>query len=162
MFDELSPRELIEYEQTYDVSDVREDDDGRILTAISVESDIEMELRFAERPDGLDYELVRGGPFEELSASLTVHGDDAAESGDADLVLAVAPDESETVRVTMTSEFTFGGRFARVVDWLASGDRRQELERALIALAVESGAIPRPEDLDDGTDADGADVDRPA
>lgn len=153
ILDELSPREIIEYEQTYDVIDVSESGGGWVITAISVESEIDMELFFEERPDGFVYELASGGPFEELNTSLTVHDATGDNTDDADLMLVTESDE-KTIRVTMMSEFTFGGWFSPVIDWLASSNRREELQRALVALAVDVGAIEHSGEASGGSSDD--------
>lgn len=141
---ELSPASLIEYEGTYDVVDVSETDGGWLLTATSFDRSLEMDLRFEERANGVAYELVDGGPFEELDARLTIHEDATGptDGGDARrLELGTGTAGADAVRVTMTSAYSFGGWFAPVVDWLASTNRERELERALVALAVDVGAV---------------------
>lgn len=147
----LSPRTIIEYEGTYDVEAVDRSDDGWLVTAVAREPALEPEFEFRRRPDGYDYELVGDGPFEALHTTVTVHprtGSRAA-SGEPDLATGTTPDDS--VRVTMTSEFTFGGWLAALFDRLASSDRRRELERALLALAsaVDASGHGTDEDPED-------------
>lgn len=141
----LSPRSIIEYEGTYEVAAVDRIDDGWRVTAVSRDRTVEMEIDFRRRSDGYVYELVGDGPFEELHTTVTVHGgsDDGARrrarDGEGGAVSGTRPDDP--VRVTATSEYTLGGWLAPVVDWLAARNRRRELERALVALASEVGAV---------------------
>lgn len=138
--DELSPRSIIEYEQTYDVVEVSETVDGWYLTVMSVEQGIEMELFFEELSNGFAYERVSGRPFDQLRTTVTIDGDATADTeadGDANPALDAEGTHGDSVRVTMTSKFSFGGLLAPLTDWLASDKRRLELERALYNLAVE-------------------------
>lgn len=145
IFDALSPRSIVEYEQTYDVAAVERVDEGWRVTAVSEEPGVEMELHFRRQPGGYVYDLVGGGPFEVLHTTLTVHDGPADAAGDGE--------PTDPVRVTMTSEYTLGGWLAPVVDWLAASNRERELEQALLALASEVGAL----DPDGNADSDGSD-----
>ena len=138
--DELTPRSIIEYEQTYDVVEVTETVDGWYLTVMSVEGDIEMELFFEELSNGFAYELVSGRPFERLRTTVTLDSDapaDAETGDDTNPEPGTAGAERDNVRVTMTSEFSFGGLLSPLTDWLASDKRQLELERALYNLGVD-------------------------
>lgn len=112
----LSPASIVEYAGTYTVrSSERRSDDRVVLTATG--ENIETVLEFTEREDGYVY-AQRGddGPFDEMVTRITLRGD------------------GET-RVTVRSEFTFGGAFSFVKDRLGASIRRDELERMLIELA---------------------------
>lgn len=144
----LSPESIIEYEGTYEVEDVEEADDGWLISASTVvdEQDIEIELAFQKLPNGYAYELVDEGPFEELYTAITVHDGTESEEEvalDEDQIGDVPDDR---VRIIMRSEYTFGGLLSPVLDWFAVDTRRQELERALLALADDLDAIDVPDD----------------
>ena len=137
--EELSPEAIVEYEGTYDVVESRDTGDGWLVTVASHDEEIEMDLAFEELPNGYAYELLGDGPFEELYTAVTVHG--GSGQGGRDGEEAEIPDGQ--VRVTMRSEFTFGGWFSPVVDWLAAGTRENELKRALLTLGEELGELDR-------------------
>lgn len=131
----LSPRTIIEYEGTYDVEAVDRSDDGWRVIAVASEPDLEMEVDVRRRPDGYAYELVGGGPFETLETTVKVHTPPRSGSGSGGGKARSGTAADGAVRVTMTSEFTFGGWLAPIIDRLAASDRKRELERALLALA---------------------------
>lgn len=112
----LSPASIVEYAGTYTVRSVEEGrDDREVLTAAG--ENIETTLEFTELEDGYVYtQTGDDGPFEEMRTRITVDGD------------------GET-RVSVRSEFTFGGPFSFVTDRLGTSIRRDELERLLVSLA---------------------------
>jgi hypothetical protein len=112
----LSPESIVEYAGTYAVRATEEGPDGRTVLTAEGEN-IEAVLEFTRLENGYAY-TQRGedGPFEEMRTRITVDGD------------------GET-RVSVRSEFTFGGPFAFVTDWLGRSIRRDELERLLVNLA---------------------------
>lgn len=116
----LSPESIVEYAGTYTVESSEKSDDGTILTVAG--EDIEMVLEFTGLEDGYVYSQ-RGdeGPFEEMHTRIVVR-----ENGN----------DGET-RVTVTSEFTFGGTLSFLTDWLGTSIRRDELERLLTGLAFD-------------------------
>jgi len=115
----LSPRAIVEHAGTYQVVSVEE---GVDATTVAVENDqFDAVLEFTEVDGGYVYRQVEDGPFAEMQTWITV------EEGD----------EEGSARLALTSEFTFGGRFAFLKDWLASSTRRQELERLAHSLAME-------------------------
>lgn len=117
----LSPESIVEYAGTYTVESVEESDDVTVLTAVGEE--IDSVLEFRELDDGYVYSQ-RGddGPFEEMHTRITIR-----ETGN---------DDGKT-RVTVTSEFTFGGTLSFLTDWLGTSIRRDEVERLLTALALD-------------------------
>lgn len=121
----LSPESILEYVGTYTVESV--DDSGEKTVVRGIGDEIELVAEFTEHEDGYAY-VQRGddGPFEEMRTRITVEGN------------------GET-RVSIRSEFTFGGWFSFLTDWLGTDVRREELERLLVNLAREVG----PEDTDD-------------
>lgn len=125
--DELDPKSIIEYEGTFLVREVTESDGGWLVNAVSKENNVEMEVFIEELPDGYTYELREGGFFDELRTTILIReGDDGTQ-------------------VTVSSEFTFGGRLARLYDWLGAEDRQMELDRMLLTLAVELEEIKPPD-----------------
>lgn len=111
----LSPRSIVEYAGTYTVQSVERSADETVVVATG--DDLEITLAFTERADGYVY-TQRGseGPFEEMRTRLTVT-------------------EDEETRVSLRSEFTFGGWTAFLTDWLGADIRRDELERLIVNLA---------------------------
>lgn len=137
--DALSPRAIVEYEGTYEVTTVEERDDGCLVVGEAEE--LEISLLFTGRADGYTYEQADRGPFEELETTVTVtDGDEGTDGGDA-ADPGTAGDDG-TARVRMRSEFTFGGWFAPLFDRLAKRSRRDELEQAVANLA---GEVREPE-----------------
>jgi hypothetical protein len=112
----LTPREIIEYEGTYEVDDVGEASDGRPEVHASADN-IETAFAFEELPNGYAYEQTGDEPFDEKYTTITVYGEDGE------------------VKVVARSEFTFGGRLSVVVDWFAADGRQSELQRTLLGLA---------------------------
>lgn len=110
----LSPQAIVEYAGTYTVQSVEESEGKTVVTMRGKE--IEAVFEFTEHEDGYVY-TQRGdeGPFEEMRTRLTVTGN------------------GET-RVSVRSEFTFGGWTAFLTDWLGADIRRDELERLLVTL----------------------------
>jgi hypothetical protein len=119
----LSPESIVEYAGTYTVESVEESDDVTVLTAVGEE--IETVLEFRELDDGYVYSQ-RGddGPFEEMHTRITVSEN-------------VNGNDDGKTRVTVTSEFTFGGALSFLTDWLGTSIRRDEVERLLTALALD-------------------------
>lgn len=121
----LSPRSIVDYAGTYTVQSAEESDGTTILNVAG--ENVEAVLEFTEFDAGYVYSQRReNGPFEEMHTSITV-------------------DENGGTRVTVHSEFTFGGLFSVLTDWLGTRIRRDEMERLLANLA---------QDLEDGTDTE--------
>lgn len=116
----LTPESIVEYAGTYGVESVEERAGKTVVEARG--KDIEITLEFTERKDGYSY-VQRGeeGPFEEMRTRITVGGDEEA-------------------RVTLRSEFTFGGWTAFLTDWLGTDVRRDELRRLVENLARDLAA----------------------
>lgn len=145
----LSPRNIVEYERTYEVREIRDAGERSgsgaderkewivIADAKSDDSDLVTKFQIEERPDGYEYEQTDRGPFEHLRTTVTLEENGDGGSDDVD---------RETV-VTMRSRFTFGGWLAPVIDRLARRSRRDELDRAVVALA---------QDVSDASDASDA------
>lgn len=113
---ELSPASIIEYTGTYTI-EYWEKRDERLLLGVTTEN-IEMVLEFTELENGYRYrQNGEKGPFEKMSTSITVDGDEIA-------------------RVTIESKYTFGGVFSPVKDWLVAGLQSDELERILINIST--------------------------
>lgn len=115
----LSPRDIVEYAATYEVRDVERTEEGWTVTADA--PDLEVVLEFTETDRGFVYRQRDGqGPFAKMYASVSVA-------------------EDQPVVVTARSCFTFGTRLSRIMDWIASRERRMELNRLLagVAAAVE-------------------------
>jgi hypothetical protein len=119
----LSPESVIEYAGTYEVESVEYGGEQPVLTATG--NDIGTVVEFTEREDGYVYTQVGDhGPFEEMRTQILIDG-------------------SHETRVSVRSEFTFGGWFSFLTDWLGTDIRRDELERLLVNLG---------DDLTDGSD----------
>jgi len=139
VFDQLSPESIIGYKRVYDVEEVASRADGWLVTATSTEMDTRAEFAVEELEDGYSYRLVDDEPFAELFTTVRVAAHDPASDDDAD----PAPvDEVGRTRVTLTSEFTFGGSLAPLLDRLALRHRRDELERTLASLKQALGSSP--------------------
>ncbi|GAB7017342.1 SRPBCC family protein [Halostagnicola bangensis] len=108
---ELSPTSIVEYANTYAIQSVDESNSKTVLTVTG--DTLQLVLEFTELDDGYRYTQVgETGPFEEMRTEITVEGDDRT-------------------RVTVRSEFTFGGTFSFIKNWLGTSIRRSELERLL-------------------------------
>lgn len=120
----LSPRDIVEYAGTYEVWDVEETDDGWAVSCGTEELDVVLDF---ERVDGgYIYRQREGrGPFGEMYTGLAI-------------------DEDDPVVVIARSCYTFDGRLARLLDWLAAHERRTELRRLLtgLELAVDGDDAP--------------------
>ena len=150
----LSPRSIVEYERTYEVREIRDagersgsgEDERKewivIADAESDDSDLVTKFRIEERPDGYEYEQTDRGPFEHLRTTVTL--EENGDGGSDDVDRESDGGARETV-VTMRSRFTFGGWLAPVIDRLARRSRRDELDRAVVALA---------QDVSDASDAE--------
>jgi len=115
----LSPASIVEYAGTYDVTDVTESDGTTVVTATG--ENVATTLEFRELKNGYSYTQVAGeGPFEEMHTRITVR-------------------ENENTRVSVRSEFTFGGAFSFLKDWLGKDLRKTELQRLLTNLALDLG-----------------------
>lgn len=116
----LTPRSIIEYQETFDVESVEETADGWELAVVNedIRPDSRSVLEFAETDRGYVYVQGERGVFEELRTEITV-------------------DEGERTRIIARSSFTFGGPFAFLKDWFAAAPRREELERFMANLARE-------------------------
>lgn len=115
----LSPRDIVDYAGTYEVRDVDETDEGWAVSCGT--SDLDVVLDFERVDGGYIYRQRDGqGPFGEMYTGLAVG-------------------EDEPVVVTARSCYTFSGRLARFLDWLAARERRTELRRLLTGLAEEVG-----------------------
>lgn len=129
--EELSPESIIAYKAVYDVEEVVSRADGWVVTATSAEMDTEAEFAVEELEDGYAYRLVGDEPFAELFTTVRFTAHDPALDGTSG---SVAEDGSGPTRVTLTSEFTFGGLLAPLLDRLALRHRQDELERTLASL----------------------------
>lgn len=111
----LTPESIVEYAGTYEIESVEKRAGKTVMEATG--EDIGITLEFTEREDGYGYvQLGDEGPFEEMRTRITVEG-------------------SEEARVTVRSEFTFGGWTAFLTDWLGADIRRDELQRLVANLA---------------------------
>ncbi|MFB6123783.1 MAG: SRPBCC family protein [Haloferacaceae archaeon] len=116
----LTPENVVEYEGSFAVRDVREEGDGTVVTAGG--GGLEFTLRFSPREDGLYYtQEGEEGPFESMETRVTVD----AETGGS--------------RVRMQSSVSLGLPAAFLTDRLAGWKRRGELRRALRALDADVG-----------------------
>lgn len=115
----LTPESIVEYAGTYEIESIEERAGTTVVEATGEE--IGITLEFTEHEDGYGY-VQRGdeGPFEEMRTRIVVEGDDEA-------------------RVTVRSEFTFGGWTAFLTDWLGADVRRDELRRLMENLARDLG-----------------------
>lgn len=111
----LTPESIVEYAGTYEIESVEEREGTTIVEATGEE--IGITLEFTEHEDGYGYvQMGEEGPFDEMRTRIVVEGGD------------------ET-RVSVRSEFTFGGWTAFLTDWLGSDIRRDELQRLVASLA---------------------------
>lgn len=133
--EKLTPTAIVEYVGTYDVVSVEESGPVDVLT-VAAPNELEGELAFTELEDGYAYEQGDVGPFESMTTWVTLED---------------VTDGTDRTRVSVRSEYTFGGPLAFIKDRLASSTRRQELERLVYALA---------HDLADDEASDGAGDDR--
>lgn len=110
----LSPRDIVEYAGTYEVWDVEETVDGWAVSCGTDELDVVLDF---ERVDGGYIYRQRDdqGPFGEMYTGLAI-------------------DEEDPVVVIARSCYTFDGRLARLLDWLAAHERRTELRRLLAGI----------------------------
>lgn len=110
----LSPEAIIEYAGTYEIESAEHSGDRTVLTATG--NDIGIVVEFTEREDGYIYTQVgNDGPFEEMRTQIAIAG-------------------GNETRVSVRSEFTFGGWLSVLTDWLGTDIRRDELERLLVNL----------------------------
>ncbi|MDG5775629.1 SRPBCC family protein [Haloarculaceae archaeon H-GB2-1] len=114
----LTPAAVLEYEGTFEVTDVTETDDGWTVTGEM--AGVEVEFDFEKRPDGYHYEQ-RGedGPFEHMETDVTL------------------TPLNEGTRVTMRSAVSMALPLSSVTDRVAAWKRRGELQRALDALEAD-------------------------
>lgn len=117
----LTPAALVEYEGSFSVVDVDEQEDGTtVVTAGS--RGLGLALRFEEHADGLSYtQEGDAGPFDEMETRVSVTAED------------------DGARVTMWSAVSLGLPLSGVTDRLAAWKRKGELKRALDALATDLG-----------------------
>ncbi|EJN60004.1 Polyketide cyclase / dehydrase and lipid transport [Halogranum rubrum] len=115
----LTPAALVEYEGSFSVVDVDEQDDGTtVVTAGS--RGLSLALRFQELADGLSYtQEGEAGPFDEMETRVSVTAED------------------DGARVTMWSAVSLGLPLSSLTDRLAAWKRKGELKRALDALATD-------------------------
>ncbi|MFB6256471.1 MAG: SRPBCC family protein [Haloplanus sp.] len=112
----LTPATVVESEGSFTVRDVREVEDGTLVTAGA--RGLELTLRFEERSDGIHYaQAGSAGPFDAMTTDLTVRA------------------ESEGSRVTAQSAVSLGLPVPALTDRIATWKRREELERLLDALS---------------------------
>ena len=126
--EKLSPTSIVEYAGTYDVVSTADAGDDVILTVVAP-NELELQLAFTPLENGYTYEQRGVGPFESMSTWITLEELD---------------DGTDRTRVSVASEFTFGGTFAFIQDRLAASTRQKELERLVYALAadLEDGDTP--------------------
>lgn len=129
----LSPASIVDYEGSFEVRDVREEGETTVAGARGLE--------FALRFDGSE---ARNTPNGERTGSAG-ESDDALRYEQADTAgpfeametrLSVSP-ENEGSRVTMRSSVSLGLPLPALTDRLAAWKRRDELRRALDALATD-------------------------
>ncbi len=114
----LNPAAVVEYEGSFQVLDIREEDDATLVTAGS--SGLRLHLRFERREDGLYYEQEgEAGPFDAMWTQLRW------------------TNENEGTRVTARSGVSLGLPVDAVTDRVATWKRRGELRRALRRLAAD-------------------------
>ncbi len=122
----LSPASIVEYAGTYDVTEVTDSGETTVVTATG--ENVATTLEFRKQKNGYSYTQIDGeGPFEEMHTRITVR-----ENGDT--------------RVSVRSEFTFGGRFSFLKDWFGKDLRKTELQRLLTNLALDLDAPPSETD----------------
>jgi hypothetical protein len=118
----LSPPSIVEYTGTYDVTEVMGSGETTVVTATG--ENVGTTLEFRELKNGYSYSQVDGeGPFEEMHTRITVR-------------------ENGNTRVSVRSEFTFGGRFSFLKDWFGKDLRKTELQRLLTNLALDLDTGP--------------------
>lgn len=125
----LSPASIVEYAGTYEVQSVQKRE-GKTVVRGGFDQ-LEITLEFTDLEDGYEYSQVEGsGPFQEMHTWVTLEeGGEDVPSEETIRVPGLESDERTTVRVR--SVYTFGGRFARLKDWIAESDRRTELQRLI-------------------------------
>ena len=122
----LSPASIVEYAGTYEVTEVTDSGETTVVTATG--ENVATTLEFRKQKNGYSYTQIDGeGPFEEMHTRITVR-----ENGDT--------------RVSVRSEFTFGGRFSFLKDWFGKDLRKTELQRLLTNLALDLDAPPSETD----------------
>ena len=120
VLEELSPENIIEFAETFDVDSV--EDIGSAIHVTVVGGEIVMTLEFEEIDNGYHYQQVNSdGPFKKMRSEIIVEEDD-------------------TTEITAKSEFTFGGPIAFITDRWGVDLREEELERLVhnLASAAES------------------------
>ncbi|WP_255191201.1 hypothetical protein [Natronobeatus ordinarius] len=132
--EKLTPTAIVEYVGTYDVVSVEESGPVDVLT-VAAPNDLEGELAFTELEGGYAYEQGAVGPFESMTTWVTLEN---------------VADGTDRTRISVRSEYTFGGPLAFIKDRLASSTRRQELERLVYALAHDLDASDADRDDDRG------------
>ena len=115
----LDPATIVEYEGSFRVFDLEEQEDDWLVIAGS--SGLQLTLRFEERADGYYYEQEdgEGQPLETMETALRYEP------------------ENEGSRVTATSTVSMGMRPRALTDRIAAWKRKGELKRALDALAAD-------------------------
>lgn len=108
----LTPTSVVEYEGSFRVYDVREDDGATLVTAGS--TGLEMTIRFEDGDGDLYYEQEgEAGPFDEMWTRIEIEP------------------ENEGSRVIVRSGVSLGLPVASLTDRIATWKRRGELKRAL-------------------------------
>ena len=140
--DALTPERLLELEGTYEVTGVEETPDGwRVSGRAQGGDNRKVTVAVRELADGYAYESVEGGFLDVCRTTVRVDvppaDSEAPVLGDPEVVEAAGG----TVRVRWESEFTTGGTFSFIVDWLYASNRRTELEQAARRLAADLGVV---------------------
>lgn len=107
----LDPVSVVEYEGSFEVRDVADTEDGRVVTVGS--RGLAFALAFEPIDDGLAYEQHGDGPLETMRTTITY-----------------AP-EDEGTRVVASSEVAMGRWPAVLADRIAAWKRKGELKRLL-------------------------------
>ncbi len=117
--EKLSPEAIVRYNEPWTLKSAEESDGKTVLTVFSEQFD-DVKLEFTQHSNGYSFRQVgENGPFEEMETKIELAG------------------EEQTV-IAITSEFTFGGRFERIKNWLGKTVRREELEQLLRNLVLDA------------------------
>lgn len=117
--EKLSPEAIVRYNEPWTLKSAEERDGKTVLTVFSEQFD-DVKLEFTQHSNGYSFRQVsETGPFEEMETKIELAGE-------------------EHTAIAITSEFTFGGRFERIKNWLGKTVRREELEQLLRNLVLDA------------------------
>ncbi|GAB3031472.1 hypothetical protein [Natronobiforma cellulositropha] len=119
---ELSPERIVEYTGVYELESTERVGETTVARVWLNEVETELEFRCDDRYYAFE-QRGTDGVFSEMGTWITL--EEVSETGDG-----------AATRVTARSAFTFGSRLSVLIDRLAIGSRRRELERILDNLAV--------------------------